>query len=282
MFASSALDARSLPRLKSQEDLWSQHCQQVAKDPELMIKKLGYYKNRLSFLNDGGIGNAGVCWWHSRLTRIAQYMAVFNPDLPQLSEDEAYFQVHRLRQGKPTTFNGFANFYEFSLVHKKAIQDVLEEWQVINGGFQFGFLDGLRGSTSLPPDEYKAMMDETYELFQRTRKPIYQMLQVPGITAHAWILIDIVRTTTGYKYEVIDSNYSFVMIRNYIIGERHYSDFKWPMAIPYTTRSGLAEEKLLSDRLSDICSSSKRRITAIKNSDQWPDLDDQLLRILGN
>ena len=43
-------------------------------------KKISNSNNRLSFTNSGGLVNGGVCWWHSRFTRNANYVAVFSPD----------------------------------------------------------------------------------------------------------------------------------------------------------------------------------------------------------
>jgi hypothetical protein len=237
---------------------WQEHCKKNAADSELIIKKLHHKENRLSFTNHGGLFDKGVCWWHSRLTRTAQYMAAFDPMAPALSESEAYAQVKRLRNGKPTTFNGYKNLQEFSKVHYKAIQKNLEEWQISSGGFQLGFLDGIRGSTSVPAAELKTLMDTTYGEFSKNRKPIYQVLQLPGVMAHSWLLIDMQPTVDGYEFEVVDSNFLGNQYWSYKNGDTNlfYGDAPF---VNYTTYRGKIEEGVLSRRLKETCSNLMKR-----------------------
>lgn len=254
---------------------WKQHCQEIAADPQAILKKLNNLQNRLSFRNHGGLFNGGVCWWHSRLTRIAQYLAVFNPNEKPLSAEEVYAQVKRLRQGKPAVFNGFKNFYELSYLHSSEIQKNLEEWQIANGGFQLGFLDGLRGSTFVPADELRSLMDETFELFQSSQKPIYQVLQLPGVTAHAWLISNMITTSNGYQFSVVDSNYFEIQNWNYRYGDTGFFYSGSPF-IAYTTRRGVDEEVALTKRLNEVCNATKKRVHILDISNSWPDLDTEL------
>lgn len=260
---------------KIAEVQWKAHCQQVAADPSLFLKKLRSAENRLSFTNHGGIMNGGVCWWHSRLTRIAQYLAVFNPAGKPLTDNEAYGQVKRLRQGKPTTFSGFKNFYDFSIVHSEAIQKNLEEWQITNGGFQLGFLDGLSGSSFVSAKEMKTIMDSNFDLFQTTQKPIYQVLQLPGLTAHAWLIIDMVPTLNGYQFDVVDSNYMPIQSWTYKNGDTGFYFGRSPF-VAYTTNRGLDEEKLLTQRLESACLDVKGAGNAFQRANLWKSLDEEL------
>jgi hypothetical protein len=255
------------------QSLWSQHCQQVATDPGLFLKKLIKSENRLSFNNHGGLLNGGVCWWHSRLTRTSQYLAVFNPDEKPLSELEAYSQVKRLRSGKPTTFNGYKNLYEFSIAHPNAIQKNLEEWQVSNGGFQLGFLDGLTGTTTLPAVEMKILMDKTFQQM-KLQRPLFQVLQLPGITAHAWLITGIQQTDKGYRFQVVDSNYSQIQTWNYQYGDSGFSYGRLPF-VNYTTYRGILEEESLSRRLTEVCLNINRPGSQTY-FDSWVDIDTEL------
>lgn len=263
---------------RTRELLWNQHCQQVSQDPRLFLKKLAAFENRLSFTNQGGLFNKGVCWWHSRLTRLSQYMAIFNPNEKPLTHAEAYVQVRRLRSGKPTLFNGYKNLYEFSRAHSSAIQKNLEEWQISNGGFQLGFLDGLMGSVSLPAQEFKMLMDTTYQYWQRQR-PIYQVLQLPGMTAHSWLIVAmepvLQGSEEGYKFQVIDSNYSTPQNWNYRYGETSFLYSRSPF-ISYTTHRGILEEEILTKRLTEACVNAKHQGDVTAGFNSWPNLDDEL------
>lgn len=233
---------------------WKQHCANVAADPALFLKTLNQSENRLSFTNHGGLFNGGVCWWHSRLTRAAQYLAVFDPSATPVTEDEAYDLVRRLRDGRPVTINGYKNLYEFSLAHYRPIQQNLEEWQISNGGFGLGFLDGLMGSTSVPADELKSLLDATYSNLKKNQKPIYQVLQLPGVTARAWLVIDMQPTANGYQFSVVDSNYYGIQSWNYTYGASGFHYGSSPF-VSYTTQRGLKEEALLTKRMNEACAS---------------------------
>lgn len=233
-------------------DIWNQHCANVAADSSLFIKKLSLSQNRLSFNNHGGLFNGGVCWWHSRLTRAAQYLAVFDPSAPKVTSDEAYELVRRLRDGRPVTINGYSDLQDFSIDHHDVIQENLEAWQISNGGFGLGFLDGLSGSTSLAAEELKTLMDDTFSRLTTYGKPIYQVLQLPGITAHGWLVVDMQPTSAGYDFSVVDSNYSDIQKWTYTNGSTGFKYGSYPF-VSYTTNRGLKEEALLTKRLNQAC-----------------------------
>lgn len=256
---------------------WKRHCAAVTKDPALFIKKLAQTGNRLSFTNHGGLFNGGVCWWHSRLTRAAQYLAVFDPSQLPVTDDEAYELIQRLRDGRPVTINGFENLNAFSKVHYRSIQENLENWQISNGGFGFGFIDGLRGSSSVPAAELKSMMDATYSFFTRSQKPVYQVLQLAGVTAHSWLVIDMQPSVNGYVFSVVDSNYHNLQKWKYANGDIGFKYFATPF-VNYTTKRALKEDTLLSKRLNEACISLE---TKGKLTDAPMTIDEELELLMG-
>lgn len=241
------------------DPLWTKHCEDVAADPALFLKKLTQNQNKISFTNHGGLFNGGVCWWHSRLTRNFQYLAVFNPNAPAPTEEEAYRLVKRIRDGKATTIPGFNNLYEFSNANYRPVQQNLEDWQISNGGFGLGFLDGLSGSTTVPADELKTLMDEAYTELTQNQKPIFQVLQLPGVTAHAWLLINMIPTKDGYQFEVVDSNYLYNQTWTYINTATNFW-YGGSSFVNYSTRRGRTEEELIRKRLGDYCQSVKYQV----------------------
>lgn len=256
---------------------WKQHCANVASTPDLFLRSISHAENRLSFTNHGGLFNGGVCWWHSRLIRTAQYLAVFDASAPKPTLDEAYDLVHRLRSGRPVTIPGFNNLHEFSSAFYGIVQQNLEEWQVSNGGFGFGFLDGLTGSTTVPAAELKSLMDGAYVEIRKHQKPLYQVLQLPGVTAHAWIIIGMKPTTSGYLFSVVDSNYLDIQSWAYNYGETNFLYGRSPF-VSYTTKRGLKEEALLSKRLNDVCASLQSKGKLV---DAPLTLDEELDLLMG-
>ncbi len=59
----------------------------LVRNPVHFKRVILYKNNRLVFDGSGGIRNGGLCWWHSRLTRSATYLTVYQPDLPKPTEE---------------------------------------------------------------------------------------------------------------------------------------------------------------------------------------------------
>lgn len=210
--------------------------------------------NQLSFTNQGGVFGGGVCWWHSRFTRSAAYLAVFDATLPKPTDEEAKKIIGRLRDRKGVTLiPGFKNLYEFSLAYGNQIQSKLNDWQRSDGLLKASWVRGLSGSSEIGAEEMTRRMDELYERVQRG-EVVYQMLQMPGVVAHAWLVTGMEKTSDGYKLEVIDSNsgtdhYTF---RN---GMTTFNYMGWYKFVPYTGQLG--EEQKLNSKLVEFCTGKK-------------------------
>lgn len=198
------------------------------------FKSLMYgYENRLSFVNAGGLGNGGVCWWHSMFTRNAIYLTVYRPDQRRVNRTEALTVIDDIISSRGIVeVPGYNNLYDFSRDYAQDIQRALNRWQ-IGDGLAFGWLRGLVGRSRVPATELKAMMDELYQEV-KVGHVTYQKLQIPGISAHAWLVVDMSRTTNGYDLEVVDSNYRDVRTIQYTKGMTHLNEYN---AVPYTSRN---------------------------------------------
>ncbi|WP_246845331.1 hypothetical protein [Bdellovibrio sp. NC01] len=202
-------------------------------DPNYYKSLIYNYQNRLSFLNAGGIGNGGVCWWHSMFTRNATYIAVYRPELPRASADRAKRIIDAIIANDAVVeIPGYKNLYEFSIDYHQQIQSALNRWQ-ISEGIAFGWLRGLSGKTRVAPDVLKSMMDELYQEV-RSGRIAYQKLQIPGIMAHAWLVVDMWKTNLGYDFEVVDSNTREVYKVHYQKGMTHLNEYN---SVPYTGRN---------------------------------------------
>ena len=90
-------------------------CAERSNDPHALQSLISQRDNQLGFVNQGGLFGGGVCWWHSRFTRSAAYLAVFDPSLPRPSDEDAKKIISRLRDRKGVTLiPGFRNLFEFS------------------------------------------------------------------------------------------------------------------------------------------------------------------------
>lgn len=193
-------------------------------------------ENMLAFTNHGGLVNGGVCWWHSRFTRNATYLAIYRPELPRPSAEAAKKIIKAIRKGKQSVvIPGFANLREFSSYNAFAglIQDELERWQKMDGFVRQAWIRGLAGSTSTTPEKLKSIMDELYNYVEVQGNVAYQKLQLPGVVAHAWLVVGMEKTHDGYELTVVDSNYSNPYVVNYHEGMTHFNYGGFGDFVPY-------------------------------------------------
>lgn len=183
--------------------------------------------NLMSFKNRGGLGGGGVCWWHSRFQRNALYLTYFSPDKEKLPAHEIPWLLRRIRNANDVLeIPGFENFQEFSSYYKNEIQEELETWQRFEG-LRFTWIRGLRGSSRVSADWLRKLMDNLFEEVEEKNNIGYQKLQMKGLKAHAWLVINMVKLENGYDLEVLDSNLpDMTTMYQYRYGDTHlvYAD----------------------------------------------------------
>ncbi|MEN0059939.1 MAG: hypothetical protein AAGB31_13955 [Bdellovibrio sp.] len=208
-------------------------------------KDLTYFKsllynseNHISFGNHGGLADGGVCWWHSMLLRSATYLTVYRPELPKPSSSEVEQILSWITAARGIVeIPGYKNFSEFTRANYQLVQRYLEQGQIMDGGFGFGWVRGLSGDYEVAPSKLKEMMDETYALMKESKRVVYQKLQIQGIVSHAWLLVDMEQNADGYLLSVVDSNYSgSVVQRQYRNGSKNLSAYS---SVPYTSRNSI-------------------------------------------
>ncbi len=202
--------------------------------------------NRLGFRNSGGIGNGGVCWWHSRLQRSSLYLARYAPTKPRPTYGEAQELVRSLVYfTRVIEIPGYSNFQSFSEDYRELIQSELNTWQIRDGFIAQQWIRGLSGKSSLPANQLQSHMETIYERFQTSEPGLWLMVQIKGITSHALILIGMTRTEQGFQLRVIDSNRPMeTRILDYHIGDEslELGDMSF---VPYL---GFKRDQVLIDR----------------------------------
>lgn len=163
-------------------------------------------RDLLGFRNHGGLLGKGVCWWHSRFTRNALYLARFDPGLPVPSRTEVRRMVSRIMGAAGLTrIPGFSCLRDFSVEHHQQIQKVLERRQMIEGIFLFAWVNGLAGASGLDPCRMKSRMDDLFHL--STEGLVYTKFQTPGLDAHAIVITGMSPLPeSGYEVRYLDSN----------------------------------------------------------------------------
>jgi hypothetical protein len=179
--------------------------------------------NLMSFRNRGGIGMAGVCWWHSRFQRNALYLTYFKPELPRPSILETLDIIKQIRNAENViAIPGFNNFFEFSEANKKHIQQELEDWQKYEGIQQFSWIDGLAGESIVSPSKLKKILDHMFVEVEINKHIVFNKLQIKGIAAHSWLVVHMKKFKGGYDLEILDSN-AFGYLESY----RYYEGAKF-------------------------------------------------------
>lgn len=192
-------------------------------------------ENLLPIKNEGGIMNMGVCWWHSMMTRNIQYLSVYRPELAKPSESEVWTLLNQLVTNRGVVeIPGYRNFSELTRDHSAKVQKVLENWQIVDGTLGLGFLRGLSGNDRVSAAELNQSMDETFEMVKGKKRVAYQMLQAKGLLAHAWLVVDMIKTGNGYILDVVDSNRFGISQVIYQEGMEQLSEYQ---SVPYTSRN---------------------------------------------
>lgn len=220
--------------------------------PDFALESLLDTPSRISFRNQGGIANGGVCWWHSRFQRNAAYLVQFEPSKPAPTPREAKKIIDKIRKGKEVVeIPGYRSLFEFSIDYKKQIIKELEAWQRTDGFINQAWIQGLRGKSKVEASKLHDMMDELYESASNN-EIVFQVLQIKGITAHAWLVIGMDKFEDGYNLKVIDSNFpAETQVYSYKVGmeslySKYYGEF-----VSYTYKE--KEEDRLKSIVSRIC-----------------------------
>lgn len=232
----------------------SRYCQEKLSSKHSIQRILANPMNQLSFQNQGGLLEGGVCWWHSRFTRAAAYLAIFDPEQPKPNREEAKEIINTIRKRKDiVVIPGYRNLYEFSLAYGDEILDKLEDWQKSDSLTKFSWFNGMTKEKDLKPEKLERKMDELFERISKG-EAVYQMLQMPGIVAHAWIAVGMEKTTNGYIVHAIDSNAPAQVVQfPYYKGSSRLDYVLIPgyTFVPYTGQT--KEERKLRKKLNEEC-----------------------------
>lgn len=208
------------------------------KIPNYYVELAHDNRNHLSFQNQGGLINGGVCWWHSLFQRASFYLAVYRPELPKPTEKEAKAIVHSLAAGKKVVeIPGYHDMNSFSRDWQKPIQAKLEQWQKVDGFLKFKWIEGLSGSTMEKPEKIASLLDGLLADVETKKEIQWTMLQLKGIPSHSALVLHVEKTPALYTTKHLDSNYvgrieSFA----YKIGDTHFYEPGYGRFVMYPGR----------------------------------------------
>ena len=227
-------------------------CSDRSSDLNFIQDSLKLRENQLSFQNTGGLIGGGVCWWHSRFTRNMSYLAYFSPYKPKLKDHQKIKKlILNIKKGKSLVeIPGFRNTYGFSKAYQNEIQSVLNQWQIEDGFIRQAWIIGLAGRSERKSIHLQKTMERTFSQINDGRV-VYHKLQIKGITAHAWLVVDMEEVNNGYDLEVLDSNRRQTLIYSYRFGDTFFTDKSYGNFSPYLEFS--KEEERLNQTLSYYC-----------------------------
>lgn len=242
--------------LQSKEDL----CR-GAKTPGFFQQKLLLDPGSLlGFPNLPGPAGRGLCWWHSRLTRAANYLAIFRPDIPRKPTEEEVEEIleHLRLRDKVVEVPGMRNFREFSIEFPEQFASLLSFWS-LKDAFSGKLSNAFIGKTKEEPQTLAWMMDELFRKVHDEGKIVFQTLQFAGLSAHAWLVVDMKKTDHGYELQVVDSYYSSIQRWTYYRGQPnfYYSFTEFlPLVgafVPYTNLDWEEEETAILEVVHKYC-----------------------------
>jgi hypothetical protein len=168
---------------------------------------------RMAFKNNGGIGNGGVCWWHSRYQRSSFFLVKYAPEKAKPNWLQLQQIINGIRNmNSVVTIPGFADFQSFTRAYQNQIQGVLNDWQVFDGVFNFEWIRGISGNSALPPKDMEARMDAVYQSYRQSPAAMWVLAQMQGISSHAFLVIHMEKVNGGYDMDLIDSNHPLEIV----------------------------------------------------------------------
>jgi hypothetical protein len=126
----------------------------------------------------------------------------------------------------------------------------LEGWQLGDGVIRQQWVEGLRGGTRTTAASLKTSMDDLYARVSRG-EVVYQVLQMPGVTAHSWLVVGMEPWGEGYVLTVVDSNGNGATQEHYSSGMEGMTYWNGMPFVPYVHKT--AEEAALRARLVEYC-----------------------------
>ena len=212
-----------------------EYCALKADDFFTMIKK---QENRIGFVNQGGMMNKGTCWWHSRFQRAMTYLAVFNPNAAMPEASQIQVILKKLQRGREVVeIPGYKNVREFTLINYRQIQKLFNDWQKDDGIKKFSWLNGLKGRSQVSAYSMQKKMNELFEEVEVKKRITYIKLQVPGIAAHSWLVLDVEVISDGLRVTAVEPNWKDLRVVDYVRGwgTLVLKDFK--KGVPYVQRT---------------------------------------------
>ena len=240
-------------------------CRKAA-DPSYFKALLYDPHNKLGFTNYGGLMNGGVCWWHSRFQRSATYLTVFRPDLPKPNRSQVLRIIKNIvSNGAVSEVPGYRNLREFSYDWEREIEGYLQAWQAREGIVGMGWVRGLLGTYDTDPARLRRILDRIYGEVEGKGNITYVKLQIPGVDAHALLVVNMKRTADGYELHVVDSNApGGIGVYLYREGDRHFEAYG--QSIPYLEEVGAMRKA--SGTIRDYCAPASKRTTARDSSEE--------------
>ena len=171
-------------------------CSSFRSRPDYGIARLLDTSHRITFENEGGIRDGGVCWWRAELQRAIAYLAEMKPDQPRPTPPQVRDLLEDLRSGRRVVeIPGYETFADFSLAWRAEIQKFIEDWQKRDGFLYQRWLDGISSPRDTSPKKLQRIVDELDEA-TRPGDVAYVLLKLDGISSHG-ILITKVEGSSG-------------------------------------------------------------------------------------
>ncbi|MCC6276710.1 MAG: hypothetical protein IT289_02200, partial [Oligoflexia bacterium] len=121
--------------------------------------------------------------------------------------------------GRVVEIPGYRNFLEFSRDWEDQIQYKLQKWQLVDGFLKQAWFGNISTSPQLPPPEMEKKIIQVAKQVHEKKQITWIMLNYPGITAHAWLVLDVNRAPNGLRFTYLDSNHpGKVMNETYLYG----------------------------------------------------------------
>ena len=196
----------------------------------------------------------GLCWWHTRMQRNAHYLGYFSSSDARPSKEDAWKIIKKFTStGDVVLVPGYVSLRQFSDEYSQEMTEALGQWQIVDSFVKQGWIHGLAGSSTAKPEKIVKGMDELSVEVNDKHKLVYQVLEMPGLEAHAWIVSGIQKDQWGYRMQVVDSNFTNMQEARYYSGSTTIEYNGYPNFVPVTEHDG--ELRSIQKSVTNFCSS---------------------------
>lgn len=175
------------------------------------LNEVGWSRRTKGFLG------TGVCWWHTRLTRLAAMMAYYEPYSARPSSKEARQILNKIKKADQfVAIPGFSNFQSFTKSYPATVVSFLNDWQASDVFHNHAsWLQRLNQISYINASEMQARVQQIHRMVNLQKTPVAILFHGSQLASHSVLVVSSTLKNRNFHLELKDSlsfnNYEIVV-----------------------------------------------------------------------